>query len=243
MYNGINGSMKPSHTFGKPVDFVDEHFYLKDLSILYHKYDRIDPACKRICVAEYANSSHGNGGDVIGDFGDTLGDAAFMLGCERNSERMWWTGYGNYAGLVGHSNFGPCIVWNDAVSNFATPSYYMEKMLFADNQGTRVLPFTQNTAHCFWSASVDTASGKKDILLKVANNSGTFEAVNITLKGADKVDPAGHSTTLTGAPGDENSLANPTKVIPSTGTFAAGVSFKYSFPAYSITVLRIGFSK
>ena len=38
MYNGINGSMKPSHTFGKPVDFVDEHFYLKDLSILHAKY-------------------------------------------------------------------------------------------------------------------------------------------------------------------------------------------------------------
>jgi hypothetical protein len=49
--------------------------------------------------------------------------------------------------------------------------------------------------------------------------------------------------TLTGAPEDENSLANPTKVIPSTGTFAAGTSFTYRFPAYSVTVLRIGFSK
>jgi alpha-L-arabinofuranosidase len=180
---------------------------------------------------------------VIGNFGDTLGDAAFMLGCERNSERMWWTGYGNYAGFVGHSNFGPCIVWNDAVSNFATPSYYMEKMLFADNQGTRVLPFTQNTAHCFWSASVDTASGKNDILLKVANNSATPEAVKITLKGAHGVNPAGHSAALTGSPADENSLANPTKVIPSTGTFTAGSSFTYRFPAYSVTVLRIGSAK
>ena len=136
-------------------------FTQKDLSVLYHKYDSIDPAWKKICVAEYASSVAGNGGNVIGNFGDALGDAAFMLGCERNSERMWWTGYGNYAGFVGHGNFGPCIVWNDAVSNFASPSYYMQKMLFSDNQGTRVLPFTQNTAHCFWSASVDTASGKK----------------------------------------------------------------------------------
>ena len=66
-----------------------------------------------------------------------------MLGCEKNSERMWWTGYGNYAGLIDHGNFGPCIVWNDAVSSFASPSYYMQKMLFTDNQGTRVLPFTR----------------------------------------------------------------------------------------------------
>jgi hypothetical protein len=152
MYNGFRQDNALSRTFGNSVDFVDEHFYLKDLSGLYNKYDSIDPACKRICVAEYASSIHGNGGDVIGNFGDALGDAVFMLGCERNSERMWWTGYGNYGGLLGHGNFGPCIVWNDAVTNFATPSYYTQKMLFADNAGTRVLPFTQNTANCYWSA-------------------------------------------------------------------------------------------
>jgi alpha-L-arabinofuranosidase len=225
------------------VDFVDQHFYMKTLSGLYHKFDTIDPAWKKVCVAEYASSIHGNGGNVIGNFGDALGDAVFMLGCEKNSAHMWWTGYGNYAGFVGHGNFGPCIVWNDAVSNFASPSYYMQKMLFSDNQGTRILPFTQNTAHCVWSASVDTTAGKHDVLLKVANNSEVSETVSITLKGAEKIDPAGHSTTLTGAPADENSLANPTKVIPSSGMFASSSSFKYRFPPYSVTVLRIGFSK
>ena len=222
---------------------MDEHFYLKDLSVLYHKYDSIDPACKKICVAEYAFSVAGNGGNVIGNFGDALGDAAFMLGCERNSQRMWWTGYGNYAGFVGHGDFGPCIVWNDAVSNFATPSYYMEKMLFSDNSGTHVLPFTQNTDHCFWSASLDTASGRSDVLLKAVNNSSVAETADITLKGAGKVDPVGNSTTLTGRPEAENSLANPTKVAPVVEKFDAGASFKYRFPAYSITVLRVGFSK
>ena len=239
MYNGFRQDNVLSHTFGNSVDFVDEHFYLKDLSGLYNKYDSIDPACKKICVAEYASSIKGNGGNVIGNFGDALGDAVFMLGCEKNSERMWWTGYGNYAGFVGHGNFGPCIVWNDAVSSFASPSYYMQKMLFTDNQGTRVLPFTQNTANCYWSASIDTESGKNDILLKVVNNKGTSETVNITLNGAGNVNPAGHFTMLTGAPDAENSIANPNNVVPSTGTFAAGVSFKYLFPAYSVTVLRI----
>jgi alpha-N-arabinofuranosidase len=243
MFNGLQQKEVLSPTFANPVDFVDEHSAPKDLSSLYNRFNTIDPAWKKVCVAEYASSIAGNGGNVIGNFGDTLGDAIFMLGCEKNSQNMWWTGYGNYAGLVGHSNFGPCIVWNDAVSNFGAPSYYMEKMLFADNHGTRVLPFTQNTAHCFWSASEDTAAGRNDILLKVANKSATAEEVNITLKGVHKVNPTGHSTTLRGAPEDENSLANPTKVVPSPGTFAAGRSFKYRFPAYSITVLRIGFSK
>jgi len=240
MFNGFRQEGVTSHVVGNKVDYVDEHFYLKDLSILYHKYDTIDPECKKICVAEYASSSGGNGGDIIGNYGDALGDAAFMLGCERNSQRLWWTGYGNYAGFVGHGDFGPCLVWNDAVSNFAAPSYYMQKMLFSDNRGTRVLPFTASKSQCFWSASLDTASGKHDVLIKVANKSASPESVKIALQGSLNVKPNGHSNTLTGLPTDENSLANPTKIFPVNGTFAAGASFTYRFPAYSVTVLRVG---
>jgi alpha-N-arabinofuranosidase len=240
MYNGSRGIDEYSNPLGNPVDFVDEHFYEKDLSVLYHKYDSINPACNKICVAEYASNSLSDSKVETGNFGDALGDAIFMLGCEKNSERVWWTGYGNYAGFVGHFEFGPCIVWNDAVSNYVTPSYYMQKMLFSDNQGTRLLPFSQNSKNCFWSASLDNGSGKNDIILKVANNKDSAETVNITLEGVDKIDRVGHSSTLTGAPDDENSIENPNKVVPSAGTFIASSSFKYSFPAYSVTVLRVG---
>ena len=241
MFNGFRHKDDLSHTFGLPVDYTDEHFYMKDCSILYNKYNSIDPECKKICVAEYASSIKGNGGNVIGNFGDALGDAVFMLGCERNSERIWWTGYGNYAGLMDHGNFGPCIVWNDAVSCFCAPSYYMQKMLFTDNQGSRVLPFTQNLTSLYWSASIDTKDGKKDVLLKVVNNNKSSETVKITLRGTDNVKTVGHSTTLTGAPEDENSIAEPTKVVPSENTFAAGSIFDYSFPANSVTLLRVSY--
>ncbi len=243
MYNGFRQENVMSHTSGLPVDYTDEHFYLKDLSTLYSKYDTIDPACKKICVAEYASSVKGNGGNVIGNYGDALGDAAFMLGCEKNSERIWWTGYGNYAGLVAHSNFGPCIVWNDAVDCFATPSYYMQKMLFTDNQGSRVLPFTQNTKNCFWSASIDTKGGKNDVLLKVVNKSATPETVSITLAGAGKVERRGHATKMLGAPEDENSFREPTKIFPFKTTFRARRTFKYNFPPYSVALLRIEMKK
>ena len=78
-------------------------------------------------------------------------------------------------GLLGHGNFGPCLVWNDPVSNFASPSYYMQRMLFSDNQGTHVLPLIQNTVPGFWSCIRDTASGRNDVLLKVANKSDSTE--------------------------------------------------------------------
>jgi len=238
MYNGTSRDYKPD-TAGNSLDFTDEHFYRNDLSDLYHKYDSINPVCKKICVAEYASSIHGNGGDVIGNQRDAVSDAVFMLGCEKNSGRMWWTGYGNYAGVVGHGNFGPCIVWNDAVSCFATPSYYMQKMLFTENQGTRILPFSQNLTHCYCSATIDNQSGRNDILIKVANNSDFPESVNITLKGAGNVGTDGHSLTLSGLPEYENTLDNPTKVVPSEGRFVAGNSCIYSFPAWSVSVLRI----
>jgi len=250
MFNGNLHTHKLSSTSGRIVDFTDEHFYNlnefeheKDLSGLYTRYDTINPECKKICVAEYASSGKGHDGNIVGNFGDTLGDAIFMLGCEKNSERIWWTGYGNYGSFVDKCVFGPCIVWNDATNCFATPSYYMQKMLFSDNQGTRVLPFTQNTANCYWSASEDTANGKHDLILKVANKSGIAETVDIQLKGDRKVNPIGHSSTLTGHPEAENSISNPTNIVPISGTFAADRSFKYSIPAYSITVLRIGFLK
>ena len=166
-----------------------------------------------------------------------------MLGCEKNSQRIWWTGYGNYAGYVGHSDFGPCIVWNDAVSCFAAPSYYMQKMLFTDNRGTRVLPFTQNAKNCYCSASIDWKSGRNDVILKVVNHSASSESVNIALKGGVRVNQEGHSTVLTGALDAENSLKNPNNVVPSSSTFTAGNSFNWLFPAYSVTVLRIGMLK
>jgi alpha-L-arabinofuranosidase len=238
MFNGIRQDNILSHTFGQSIDFVDEHFYLKDLSVLYNKYDSIDPACKKICVAEYGSSIKGNGGNVIGNLGDALGDAVFMLGCEKNSERIWWTGYGNYGGFIDHSNYGPCLVWNDVVSCLASPSYYMQKMLFSENMGTRILPFV-NSSNCYWSASIDTEGEKNDVLLKVVNKNDVPETVKIILKGVEKVSPHGYSATLTGAPEAENSLSNPNNVVPVTDKFVAATNLRYTFPACSVTILRV----
>jgi alpha-L-arabinofuranosidase len=243
MYNGKLSSPEMSHTYGNEVDFVDEHFYWPDLSTLYNRYDSIDPACKKICVAEYASSKNGNGGNVTGQLGDALNDAIFLLGCEKNSERMWWTGYGNYAGVVGHGDFGPNMIWNDAVTNFVTPTYLTTKMLFSDNLGTHVVPFYENTTSCFWSTSIDTNSKKKYVLLKVVNYKNVAESVKINLKGVVKVDANGLSTSITGSPEDENSIANPTKVAPKESHFKADRAFNYAFPASSVTVLRIRIEK
>jgi alpha-L-arabinofuranosidase len=243
MYNGSHNLYSSSTANGCKMDYTDEHFYPglteEHFHRAYGKYDTINSDVGKICVAELANQTQGCAPNEIGNHKDAVRDAVFQLGCEKNSARMWWTGYGNYAGLVGHGDYGPCLIWNDAVSYFCTPSYYGQKILFSDNPGTQILPFTQNTANCYWSASVDTEAGKNDVLLKVANPTPASESADIILKGVVKVDSKGLSTTLKGAPDDENSLDNPTRVIPTKGNFIAGTNFKYSFPAWSVTVLRI----
>jgi alpha-L-arabinofuranosidase len=115
-------------------------------------------------------------------------------------------------------------------------------MLFVDHAGSRLLPFTERATHCAWSASLETEAGRNDLLLKVVNKSPAPERVNIILTGARGIDPLGHYSLLTAPPEAENSLANPTRVVPSSGTFPARPSFSHLFPAYSITALRVGLS-
>ena len=231
-----------AHPNGQSFWVVDCHGLDNDNSDRYSYFDSVncDAGISKFMIQEYCSSHNGMAANVVSDFRDALADGIYMLGCEKNSARMWWTGFGNFASIVGHGDFG-CNLFNfDAVSCFACPGYYMQKMLFSENSGTRVLSFTQNTANCYWSASIDTESGKNDLILKVVNNKGTDENVKIVLGGAVNVNPEGHSTFLAGAPDATNSLTNPTNIVPSTGTFVAGSSFKYLFPAYSVTVLRIG---
>lgn len=239
MYNGRGGETNFTSTDGNNADYLDEHFYLKDLSNLYNRYDSLSPDSIKICVAEYASSFKGNGGDVTGNFGDALNDAVFMLGCEKNTQKLWWTGYGNYAGMINHGNFGPCLVWNDAVTNFVTPAYYMQKVLFSDNPSTNLLSFTNNSKDCYLSASLDENNGKKDIILKAVNKSSKPTTINIKLKGAEKIVNRGIYTLLTAKLDDENTIEQPNKVKPSSGSFKVSSTFAYTFPKHSIVVLRI----
>jgi hypothetical protein len=230
-----------SHPEGQSFWAVDDHFLSNDNSGRYNFYDsaNCDPGISRFMIQEYCSSHKGMAANVDADFSDALADAIFMLGCEKNSERMSWTGYGNFGSIVGHGDFGANLLWFDAVSCYGNPGYYMHTTLFGNNHGTRILPFTSNASHTYFSTSVDNASGKNDILVKAVNKTDNPEAVDITLSGVSDLSSDGHFTMITAANDAANSVTNPRNVYPATGAFAAGSSFEYSFPARSMTVLRI----
>lgn len=78
-------------------------------------------------------------------------------------------------------------------------------------------------------------------VLKVVNAAGQDCAIEITLDGVAAINPNATAAILTSArPTDENSLDEPHKVAPIQRTIDyAARSFRHSFPANSLTVLRL----
>ena len=84
----------------------------------------------------------------------------------------------------------------------------------------------------------DTRDGS--IYLTVVNAGGSVQPTNVRVTGVGAVATRGTATTLSGDPAAQNTLANPTAVVP-VGAEATGLgtSFAYTFPAHSLTVLRL----
>jgi alpha-N-arabinofuranosidase len=82
-----------------------------------------------------------------------------------------------------------------------------------------------------------------DVMLKFANVSPDPQATTIDLDGLSGASAAGRAsvTTLTsGGPDGENSLDNPAKVSPkNTAVDVNGTTLPYTFPANSVTVIRV----
>jgi alpha-L-arabinofuranosidase len=89
----------------------------------------------------------------------------------------------------------------------------------------------------FTSASRDNKTG--ETILKVVNPGDQARPANINLQGAGQVEPTAKAIVITGNNNDENSFDKET-IVPRSRTINAGTSFQQTFPARSITVLRIG---
>jgi alpha-L-arabinofuranosidase len=80
-----------------------------------------------------------------------------------------------------------------------------------------------------------------DIILKVVNSVPEPQPMTLDLKGVATVGARGTVTVLTSAnPLEENTFEAPEKIVPQTSPLrVSGTSFVHTFPAYSLTILRI----
>lgn len=91
----------------------------------------------------------------------------------------------------------------------------------------------------FSCATRDSKSGI--IYLKVVNEAGTAQNINVQITGAPQIEPEGEAVVLAAASLDDtNSLDQPEKVIPRTEKAEnLSANFTREFPPYSVTVLKL----
>jgi alpha-L-arabinofuranosidase len=246
-------------------DLVDEHYYrsqedMQAHALDYDKYSRTNKS--KVFVGEWATRV----GTPTPNMAGALGDAAWMTGMERNSDIVLMECYAPlFVNVSQLSGGGRSMQWDtdligyDALSSYGSPAYYAQRMfgamhgdeiLATDSQNipTRewqpraqrgVTPPPQQIRQIFFDATRDNKSGT--IYLKVVNEAGAAQNINIQINGAAQIAPDGEAVSLVASsPGDTNSLEAPKKIVPQTEKVAGlGTNFTREFPPYSITVLKL----
>lgn len=124
----------------RAVAIYDEHNYnspdwFRSNAGRWDSYSRSGP---KVYYGEYASTSPDAG---QGNLKAALGEAAFMLGIERNSDLVTMATYAPLFVNVNDRVWNPDAIVFDSSRACATPSYYVQK-LFSNNRGDRVLPMT-----------------------------------------------------------------------------------------------------
>ena len=109
---------------------------------------------------------------------------------------------------------------------------YVDGQLILENE---LQPVPQK----FLASGYDEETG--EVIVKFINSADEPQTIDFTLDGVSSVSPEGRAITLKADDlGDENSMDNPTRIVPVEEAFSGfGQTFSYTFPKYSFTILRI----
>jgi alpha-N-arabinofuranosidase len=236
---------------------VDEHYYRSAQNFEeegpahFDQYDRHGP---KIFVGEWAAYE-----DIepwlppsrklppTPAFKAALGDAAWLIAMERNSDMIVMQCYAPMLVNVnpGGRQWRPNLIGYDALNSYGSPSYYVIKM-FNENCGDVVVKTTLElaaanvrTADLNYSVTKDTASGC--VYIKLVNVSEQPQPVQIQLEGVKQVRSAGTCEVLQSDKLDAgNSIADPLKIVPVSGPISGlGKRFTQTLAPESVTILNL----
>jgi alpha-L-arabinofuranosidase len=219
----------------RPMDVVDNHYYNNDPTFFAsnaHLFDDTSRSGPKIIVGEYAATQ----GSPTPTMAAALGESAFLTGIERNADLVIGSSYAPLLVNVNAPSWPTNLIGYDALQSFGSPSYWAQTM-FASGHGDHVVgsQLIAGTGTLFDVASHSPGH----TYLVVVNDGASSAATNVSLTGVGSV-AGGKATVLAGSPTATNSLASPHAVSPvvrSIGKLAA--SFRYTFPANSVTVLDL----
>jgi len=220
-------------------DVIDDHYYESPNAMLdlTHHYDDAPRTGPKIFVGEWATRS----GSPTPNFGDALGDAAWMTSMERNSDLIVMA---SYAPLFVNVNPGAMqwatdLIGFNASTTYASPSYYAQS-LFAGHlgDGTAKTALSGGGKRFYYSATVDT---KDHVLhLKLVNASSEEQPLTVELQGVTGAHVAKVSSLHAGSFEATNSINDPNLIHPVDSTLKLSEdTWRHPVPALTIEVIDI----
>ena len=116
-------------------DLIDEHYYCSPEWFLanHHHYDNIDPKGPKVFLGEYAAKTN--------RWKSALAEASYMIGLERNADKVALACYAPLFANRDHVNWAPDMIFFDQEEVCGSVNYEVQK-LFMQKQGTHNVDFS-----------------------------------------------------------------------------------------------------
>jgi alpha-N-arabinofuranosidase len=230
-------------------DLIDEHYYSaaatydEDSPTHWDKYDRNGP---QIFVGEWAAyentkpwESPSGKMPPTSNLKAGLADAAWMAAMERHSDLIVMECYAPlFVNVNPHARqWRPDLIGYDGLSVYGSPSYYAI-CIFSRYHGDSILKTTVSNPSLHYSATKDSKTG--EVFLKIVNTKSTPMPMQIAVRGASLTQESMAITLSAPSDSDSNSIEDPVHVVPVTSRVPIiGPTLNYTFPPFSVTVLRL----
>ncbi|KAL9232686.1 hypothetical protein vseg_007767 [Gypsophila vaccaria] len=228
-----------------PADLYDFHIYTSanDMFSKTHKFDNTRRSGPKAFVSEYAVTGKDAG---TGSLLAAIAEAAFLIGIEKNSDVVEMASYAPLFVNTNDKRWNPDAIVYNASHAYGTPSYWMQQFFTKSNGATLLDTRIQSTVSSLVASAIswkNATDNKIYITVKLVNFGSSYVDLKLSLGyNKDSIQLNGSErTVLTSANVmDENSLDNPTKVVPSSSRFElSGKDSNIKLQPYSFTSFDI----
>ncbi|MCQ8191308.1 alpha-L-arabinofuranosidase C-terminal domain-containing protein [Streptomyces rugosispiralis] len=150
------------------VKMVDEHYYNSPRWFLENnnRYDSYDRQGPKVFLGEYASQDN--------RFSNSLAEAAYMTGLERNADVVEMASYAPLLANEDYVQWRPDLIWFDNAAAWGSTSYETQK-LFMNNVGDQVVPSRASATPSLPSGPITGAVG-----LSTWATSAAYDDVQVT---------------------------------------------------------------
>ncbi|XP_072997622.1 alpha-L-arabinofuranosidase 1-like [Typha latifolia] len=245
--SNCDGSSKP---LDHPADMYDFHVYTSasNLFSMTKQFDRTSRTGPKAFVSEYAVTGSDAG---TGSLLASLGEAAFLIGLEKNSDVVEMASYAPLFVNTNDRRWNPDAIVFNSWQQYGTPSYWMQQF-FKESSGATIHPtnIQANPASSLVASAISwqTLEDNKSYLkVKIVNFGSDTVNLKISVAGLQyAVNSLESSTTVLTSSNvaDENSFAVPNKVVPvqtmlsNAGTNMDVVISPHSFTSFDLALAQ-----